>query len=135
MCVTYYFNPLATTKMKVSVNLPYIPVITISRVPSCSRFDIYLKFWMARVATKYKFMRNGSIGFITVVAPTLNTKPQSPFSNLFWKVTPKFITRMYNPTLSHGGKVVTKAEPTIKVIAQKEILSFSTPTHSNYCPI
>jgi hypothetical protein len=31
--------------------------------------------------------------------------------------------------------VVTKAEPTIKVIAQKEILSFSTPTHSNYCPI
>jgi hypothetical protein len=87
------------------------------------------------MATKHKLMRNGSIGCITIVAPTLNTKPQSPFSNLFWKVTPKFVTHMYNPTLSHGKKMVTKAEPTIKVITQEKILSLSTPTHCNYCPI
>jgi hypothetical protein len=62
------------------------------------------------MAIKHKLMRNGSIGSIDVIPPTLNTKHQSPSSNLFQKVTPKFITRMYKPTLSCGKKVVTKAK-------------------------
>jgi hypothetical protein len=70
------------------------------------------------MATKYKLVGNGSIGSINVVPPTFNTKLQSPFSNLFQKVTPKFVTHMYNPTLSRGKKVVTKAKPTIKMIVR-----------------
>jgi hypothetical protein len=70
------------------------------------------------MTTKHKLVGNGSIGSINVVPPTFNTKPQSPFSNLFQMVTPKFVTRMYNPTLSRAKKVVTKAKPTIKVIVR-----------------
>jgi len=70
------------------------------------------------MATKHKLVGNGSIGSINVVPQTFNTKPQSPFSKLFQKVTPKFVTRMYNPTLSRGKKVVTKTKPTIKVIVR-----------------
>jgi hypothetical protein len=70
------------------------------------------------MATKHKLTGNGSIGSIDVVPPTFNTKLQSPFSNLFQKVIPKFVSRIYNPTLSHGKKVVTKVKPTIKVIVK-----------------
>jgi hypothetical protein len=64
-------------------------------------------------------MGNGSIGFINIVAPIFTTKPwQSPFFNLFWKVTSKFVTCIYDPTLSHGETMATKVEPTIKVIVK-----------------
>jgi hypothetical protein len=61
--------------------------------------------------------RKKLICFIAVVALTLKTSPQSPLSNLFIKITPKLI-HMYDPTLRHEEKVVTKVEPTIKVIVK-----------------
>jgi hypothetical protein len=59
------------------------------------------------MATKYKLVGNGSIGSINVVPPNFQHKAPIPFF--------KFI---YNPTLSHGKKVVTKAKPIIKVIVR-----------------
>lgn len=55
---------------------------------------------------------------ITVVVPTLNTNPQSPISNLFQNITPKFAICIYDPTLSWGERVVAKVEPTVKVIVK-----------------
>jgi hypothetical protein len=48
-----------------------------------------------------------------VYAPTLITKPQSPFSNLFRKVPSKLMMNKKHPTLRWGEKVVTKYHPTI----------------------
>ncbi len=70
------------------------------------------------MATKCELIVNGSIGSITVVAPTLDTNPHSPISNLFQTVTPKFAIHMHDPTLSQGEKVVAKVEPTVKVIVK-----------------
>jgi hypothetical protein len=61
------------------------------------------------MATKCKLMGNGSIGSIIIVAPIFTTKPwQSPFLSLFWKVTSKFVTCIYDPTLSHGEQWLQK---------------------------
>jgi hypothetical protein len=42
-CVSSTFNPSTTTKIKVFINLPYIHMITICRVSSSSKFDVYMK--------------------------------------------------------------------------------------------
>jgi hypothetical protein len=58
---------------------------------------------------------NGSICLIIVVASTLKTNDQSPFSSLFQNVNPKLWTQMKEPTLKRGEKVNINATPTIRV--------------------
>jgi hypothetical protein len=59
---------------------------------------------MECVGTKHKLTENGSICSMTVVAPTFKTSSQSPFSNLFLKITPKLIIYMYDPTINGKKK-------------------------------
>jgi len=54
-----------------------------------------------------------------VLAPTLITKPQSPFSNLFRKVPSKLMMQKKHPTLRGWEKVVTKYHPIVSVIVKK----------------
>jgi hypothetical protein len=77
-----------------------------------------MKMWMECVGTKHKLIENGSICSMKVVAPTFKTSSQSPFSNLFLKITPKLIIYMYDPTIKWREKVVTKVEPIIKVMVK-----------------
>jgi hypothetical protein len=53
-----------------------------------------------------------------IVAPTLNTNSQPPFSNMFLKMTLKLNTYMKDPTFRRGEKVGTKLDPIIKVIVK-----------------
>lgn len=69
-----------------------------------------------------------------VLAPTLITKPQSPFSNLFQKVPSKLMMCKRHPTLRWGEKVVTKYHPTISVIVKKPT-SYARSQCLYLCPL
>jgi hypothetical protein len=123
---------LGTIKIKLFEDLPYIPVTISSIVPSSYKSCHWMKFWMERVTTKWKASENGSIWSIIMVAPTLKTNDQSPFSNLFWNVTIKFWTWMKDPTLRQGEKVVTKVAPIVKVIVNNLTLSIKSQCMNLY---
>jgi hypothetical protein len=114
-CVSLGPKPLAIIKMKLFENLPYILVTTSLIVPSSCKSCYWMKLWMEWITTKWKLNINGSICSIIVVVPNFKTNDQSPFSNLFQNVTPKFWTWIKDPTLKQGENVVTKVALTIRV--------------------
>jgi len=62
-----------------------------------------------------------SICLITTIAPTFNTNPQSPLSNLFMKMTLKLNIHMKDLTFKQGEKVQTKLDPKIGIIIRYPI--------------